>query len=201
MSENDIQVYKEKTDEELIRMYRSGEDDVAEYLLEKYKPLVRMRARELYLVGGDREDLLQEGMLGLFKAIREYDETRGASFETFAGIVISRQMYSAIAAAQRQKHQPLNESVSISEIEENHEEIKLGLAESPESIIMQMENMQALRDQITRSLSKMEKTVFDLYLQGLDYTTIARKLDKSPKSIDNALQRIRQKSASVLGRR
>ena len=152
-----------------------------------------MRARELYLAGGDREDLLQEGMFGLFKAIRDYDPSREASFATYARLLIDRQMYTAIQASQRQKHQPLNNSVSITELENGSGEANLGVADSTESIVIDLENTALLRRQIDAALSPLERNVLVLYLEGMDYLQIAQRLDRKPKSIDNALQRIRAK--------
>ena len=114
-----MEKYDAYSDEELIQMLREGETPVAEYLMDKYKTLVRKKARALYLAGGDHEDLIQEGMLGLYKAIREYQPDKEASFQTFAGLCISRQMYSAVVSAQRKKHHPLNTSISLNELEQN----------------------------------------------------------------------------------
>ena len=186
-------MYEGLSDEELILRYRKGEEQVADYLLDKYKSVVRMKARELYLSGGDREDLLQEGMLGLFKAIREYDPSREASFSTYAQLLIDRQMFTAIQASLRQKHQPLNNSVSITELEDRHETGRVPVADSTESIVMDRENAAQLRRRIDSVLSRLEKSVLDLYLDGMDYLQIADRLDRNPKSIDNALQRIRTK--------
>lgn len=185
--------YDSLPDEELIRKYRNGDTQVCDYLMEKYKRMVRTKARELYLVGGDRDDLLQEGMMGLFKAIREYDPEREASFQTYAGIVVANQIYSAILSAQRKKHMPLNFSIPISELEENQEESRLGLMESPENIVVGQEEADDLKQKIYHNLSSFEKLVLDLYLEGMDYQEIAEKLNRNPKSIDNALQRIRIK--------
>jgi RNA polymerase sporulation-specific sigma factor len=190
--------YGEYSDEELLELLRDGETAAAEYLMEKYKPLVRKKARALYLAGGDQEDLLQEGMLGLYKAVREYRPDREASFQTFAGVCISRQMYSAVASARRKKHGPLNDSVSLNELEEN-QEYSLGTAENPETILLDQEAAENLRKQIETSLSPLEKKVLDLYLSGLDYLQIAARLARPAKSIDNALQRIRAKVNKTRG--
>ena len=139
-----VKDYDTCTDEELIARLRAGEREITDYLIDKYKSLVRTRARALYLVGGDHEDLIQEGMLGLFKAVRDYKPGKEASFATFAGLCIDRQMYSAVASSQRQKHQPLNSFVSLSEPvseqelrlvdEETPEEIKIGRASCRERV-------------------------------------------------------------------
>ena len=128
------------SDEELAVRARQGDAAAETLLLEKYKPLVRSRARELFLAGGDREDLIQEGMLGLLKAVRSYDPKREASFGTYARVVVSRQIYSALAAAQRQKHQALNQSVSMEEIEEQQDRLALGTSDSPEAILLDLQN-------------------------------------------------------------
>lgn len=189
---------EEADDNTLIRAYRNGDADAAEILMNRYKQMVRSTARELYLVGGDREDLLQEGMLGLFKAIRQYDPDREASFSTFAGMLVSRQMYTAIEASRRKKHQALNSSISLNELEEDQGDGALGTVESPETIYLEEENARTLQKQIEDSLSPLETKVFRLYLEGQDYGQIASTLGKKTKSIDNALQRIRAKVRSVL---
>ena len=190
--------YDACSDEELIQRLRQGETEIAEYLLEKYKPLVRKKARALFLAGGDQEDLLQEGMLGLYKALRRYQPGKEAGFQTFAGVCISRQMYSAILSAQRKKHGPLNQSLSLNEIEENQEEYHLGVVQSPETIFLEQEATQTLFGRIQESLSSYENKVLNLYLSGQDYLQIAEKLKKPAKSVDNALQRIRSKVSRVL---
>ncbi len=185
--------YNGYSDEELIRMLRKGEKEVEDYLLEKYKSLVRRKARALYLAGGDQEDLLQEGMLGLFKAVQEYQPDKEASFQTFAGLCVSRQMYSAVLQASRKKHIPLNSSISFSELEENQGEYNLRTVDSPETILLDQEAAKILQEKIQNSLSPFEKRVMDLYLQGMDYLQIAENLGRPPKSVDNALQRMRAK--------
>ena len=186
------------SDEELAARARQGDAAAETLLLEKYKPLVRSRARELFLVGGDREDLIQEGMLGLLKAVRSYDPKREASFGTYARVVVSRQIYSALAAAQRQKHQALNQSVSMEEIEEQQDRLALGTSDSPEAILLDLENARELREMIFAALSPMEKKVLALYLEGYDYLQIAARMERPVKSIDNALQRIRGKVARMV---
>lgn len=188
----------EKTDEQLLVLAQQGDETSETILLEKYKPLVRSRARELFLAGGDHDDLLQEGMLGLFKAIRSYDSARGISFGAYARVLISRQIGRAILAAQRQKHHPLNQSVSLTEIEERQGDGVLGTAASPETILLELENTRELRAQIDALLSPMERKVLEQYLLGYDYLQIAEAMKKPTKSIDNALQRIRRKVAALL---
>ena len=188
------------TDEELVERYQSGDSSAAEILVEKYKQLVRIRARALYLTGGDREDLLQEGMIGLFNAMRTYrpDHGNGASFRTYASVCVSRQMYSAVQSSVRKKNQPLNESVSIEELEERQDDRKLGTADSPEAILLGRESESTLLREIRSVLSSYERVVLDLYLAGMDYRQSAEKLGKPDKSVDNALQRIRGKVQNLL---
>ncbi len=189
--------YSQYTDEELIRMLRQGEQEILDYLMEKYKDFVRKEARAMYLIGGETDDLIQEGMIGLFKAVRDYDEGREAAFFTFAKICVDRQLYNAIQGSKRQKHQPLNTYVSLSD----HEDVRLGefLAQSPEAIVIDRENAQLLEQHIHACLSGFENQVLDYYLRGYGYVQIGRLLEKSPKSIDNALQRIRGKVKECLG--
>ena len=144
--------YDTCTDEELIARLRAGEREITDYLIDKYKSLVRTRARALYLVGGDHEDLIQEGMLGLFKAVRDYRPGKEASFATFAGLCIDRQMYSAVASSQRQKHQPLNSFVSLSE-PVSEQELRLVDEETPEEIMISRENVQGMYERIRERLS------------------------------------------------
>lgn len=191
-----VKDYDTCTDEELIARLRAGEREITDYLIDKYKSLVRTRARALYLVGGDHEDLIQKGMLGLFKAVRDYKPGKEASFATFAGLCIDRQMYSAVASSQRQKHQPLNSFVSLSE-PVSEQELRLVDEETPEEIMISRENVIGMHERIKERLSKFEYQVLELYLKGYDYTQIAEKLGKQPKAIDNALQRIRSKVREV----
>lgn len=191
--------YDSYTDEELIRKLRGGEREVEDYLLAKYKQLVRGKSRALYLTGGDQEDLLQEGMLGLFKAIQEYDESRDARFVTYASTCITNQLYKAVSASMRKKHQPLNDSLSLNELvdESNWDAAN---EDSPERILLEQESYIGIGKKISDVLSPFENKVLALYLKGSDYVRIAKDLGKSPKSIDNALQRIRKKVRSVVGR-
>ena len=191
-------IYENKSDEELIRQLRDGDAGVIDFLMEKYKNLVRRHAKVMYLVGADNEDLIQEGMIGLFKAVRDYDEGREASFQTFAKLCISRQIVTAIENSQRKKHAPLNSYVSLYATDEGSEETLMesltSLTEtSPEEKVLDRERVEQLMQEIMQVLSPLEGQVFRLYLVGMDYTEIARVLDRSEKSMDNALQRIRKK--------
>lgn len=184
---------KELKDEELIRLYREDDAAAMSELIMRYKPLVKNRARLFYLEGGDREDLLQEGMIGLFKAVKEFDCQKEASFATFARICITRQMLSAIEAAGRKKHIFLNESLSLEQLDEVQLADRAGVADGPEKIFFEQENIKQLIASINKKLSPMEKRVLELYISGMDYIEIADTMNKSVKSIDNALQRIRNK--------
>lgn len=191
--------YNRKTDEELLYMMHNGDEKVVDYLMVKYKNLVRKKAKALFLIGADNDDLIQEGMIGLFKAIRDYQEEKDSSFYHFAEICISRQMYTAMEASQRKKHAPLNSYVSLYEEPENDGQVPLAEVlqsltnGNPEDMVIDQENVEAFQKKIEKCLSKMEKEVLALTLQGLDYHQVAQIMDKSPKSIDNALQRIKGK--------
>ena len=184
--------YAQYTDEELLHMQQQGESGIMDYLIEKYKPMVRQKARVLYLVGGDQDDLIQEGMIGLFKAVRDYRADKDTSFKTSAQLCVDRQIYHAIQSSNRQKHQPLNSYVSING-EEWEAETRKMFQQSPENIVIANETAILLQDKILEELSKMENQVLAMYMDGDNYLEIAEKMGKSPKSIDNALQRIRTK--------
>ncbi len=197
--------YGNSSDEELILRLRDGEEAITDYIMDKYKNMVRSKAKSMYILGADREDLIQEGMIGLFKAVRDYDTGRDASFFTFADLCVSRQMYTAIQAAGRQKHMPLNTYVSLyadgADGEDGLREAERGLLESaasrleqnPEELLIDRENVKRLEEVMEKELSSFEKQVLDLYLTGMKYSQIARVLGKDDKSTDNALQRIKAK--------
>ena len=194
--------YEEYTDEELVDRLHQGENEIMDYILEKYKPLVRKQTNALFLIGGENEDLIQEGMIGLFKAIRDYDDTKEATFFYFAQLCIKRQLASALEASNRKKHIPLNNYVSFSSDENDNgtaleATISQGV-ESPEQMVLEQEKVIEFKEQIRAKLSKMEKEVLNFYLEGYNYTQIAKIMEKTPKSIDNALQRIRQKIRGIL---
>ena len=185
------------SDEELIARLRDGETIIEDYLMETYKGLVRQKARAMFLIGGDTDDLIQEGMIGLFKAVRDFQPGREATFATFARMCIDRQIYSAIQNSNRQKHLPLNSYVSLNQEDESSPIWELSV-ENPEEIIIDQETTRDLQQKISDYLSPMENKVLDLYLKGEGYVEIGRILGKSPKSIDNALQRIRAKIREVI---
>ena len=199
--------YETSKDEELILRIRDGEEKITDYIMEKYKNLVRSKAGSMYILGADREDLIQEGMIGLFKAIRDYDIGRDASFATFADLCVARQMYTAVQAAGRKKHAPLNSYVSLyagNGSDKTEEEKKLldSLVsrdeQNPEELLIDRENVERIEKAIESELSSFERQVLALYLTGMKYTEIARVLGKDDKSTDNALQRCRSKIRKAL---
>lgn len=192
--------YEAFSDEELIEKLRQGEDDITDYILEKYKPLVRKKTNAMYLIGGETEDLIQEGMIGLFKAIRDYKPDKDASFYHFAELCINRQLYSALEASNRKKHQPLNSYISLSEQEHPDAvaaELLVDKESGPEQTVIEQEVWEEYKKRLAQKLSRMENQVLQYYLDGNHYIQIAEMMGKSPKSIDNALQRIRQKIRQI----
>lgn len=194
--------FREMDELQIIQAAQSGDGEAMTYLLEKYKSMVRALSRPLFLMDGDKDDLLQEGMIGLFKAIRTYDADRGTVFETFANLCISSQLYSAIKISNRQKNIPLNSYISLDMsdgLEEGGDsffELNRALTvwqQNPEEIVIGEENARNIKRRLYSRLSKMEMQVLSLFLKGLTYQEIAGKLGKSPKAIDNALQRIKTK--------
>ncbi len=196
--------YQGQPDEMLIEILRGGQPELMDFILEKYKFLVRKRAKAMFLIGGDTDDLIQEGMIGLFKAIRDYQKEKDASFFHFADLCITRQIYHAVEASQRKKHQPLNSYVSLSaELGEEGGGALLGASgafgsANPEQLLIDRENVAAIQEKMKHSLSAMEQQVLGLYLGGMNYRQIAEVTEKEPKAIDNALQRIRGKFAKIL---
>lgn len=209
--------YDNCTDDQLIELSRGGDTAATDFLMEKYKSLVRSKARAFRLPDfGDSDDLIQEGMLGLFKALRDYDAGKEASFATFAAICISRQLCTAVEGAGRKKHQVLNTAVSYdaelsagesgaSSAEgwgQNGKTTFLELLASeetdPETCYISEESGRLLRENIQEALSPLEREVLDLYLADLDYIQIAEILGKDPKSTDNALQRIKGKVRKII---
>ena len=192
--------YEAFSDEELIEKLRQGENDITDYILEKYKPLVRKKTNAMYLIGGETEDLIQEGMIGLFKAIRDYRPDKDASFYHFAELCINRQLYSALEASNRKKHQPLNSYISLSDQDNQGAvaaELLVDQERGPELMVIEQELWEEYKKRLEQNLSKMENKVLQYYLDGNHYIQIAEIMGKSPKSIDNALQRIRQKIRQI----
>lgn len=201
-----MNTYNKIPDEQLICRLRNGEDEIMDYLMIKYKSMVRRKARAMYLIGGDNDDLIQEGMIGLIKAVRDFDSEAGQSFSSFAELCVSRQMYSAIASSKRKKHIPLNSYVSLYD-EGNHEDekalplidtIEPAVENNPETLYFGKESSEAFIEELKENLSDLENRVLYLHMLGTNYRDIANLLDKSPKTIDNALQRIRTKAGKLL---
>ena len=199
--------YDKLPDEQLIKNLRAGETAIMDYIINKYKFMVRKKAKAMYLLGGENDDLIQEGMIGLFKAVRDYDVNQENSFQSFADLCVSRQMYTAIKLSQRQKHMPLNSYVSLYDSgDENSEDKQSPLIDqlqgekenNPEELFIDKEYFSMMEQELKKRLSDLESRVLHLHLMGEDYRSIATLLDKSPKSIDNALQRIKQKISLIL---
>jgi RNA polymerase sporulation-specific sigma factor len=188
--------------EQLINKAKNGDVIAMDVLLKKYSYLVRKRANGLFLIGADKDDLLQEGMIGLFKAVISYNEEKDASFDTFASLCINRQMISAIRGANRYKHKLLNEYISIYS-DENQQETQYAVSIpdnkfNPENIITQEETIEHILSKISGRLSKMESDVFDLLIEGQTITFMCKTLEKDAKSIDNAIQRVKHKVRNIL---
>jgi RNA polymerase sporulation-specific sigma factor len=192
------------TDNEIILMAQQGNKEAAQFLLKKHRRIVSIRARSYYLIGSDYEDLIQEGMIGLLKAIWDYEPKRNVKFDTFAGLCVERQIQSAVTSANRLKHQILNQSVSIYSSlskEENFEIIEYleaGSNTDPVASLVNDEALIQLLEMIKKELSDFEKKILSLYINGESYSEIANTLDCNVKSVDNALQRIRKKIGNHL---
>ena len=192
--------FAQMPDEEVVGLAHQGDTLAVEYLLGKYKNFVRSKARSYFLIGADHEDIVQEGMIGLFKAIRDYQPERLSSFRAFAELCITRQIITAIKTATRQKHVPLNSYVSLNKPIYDEESdrtlmdvIVEGHAQNPEELIIGRENLLSIRDRADQVLSSLEQEVLNAYLDGKSYQEIADKLGRHVKSIDNALQRVKRK--------
>ena len=202
-----MNLFEKKTDEELIGEIVAGNTAAMDFLMDKYKNLVRGKAKALFLVGADKEDLIQEGMIGLYKAIRDFDADKEASFRSFAELCITRQMYTAIKSSNTKKNQPLNNYVSFDtmvlpdESEGTVEDVLLAGAEkisNPEQMVIDKESASVLEYTLVGRLSKMEREVLFYYLRDYNYNQIAAALNKEPKAVDNALQRIKKKLTQVI---
>lgn len=180
-------------DEQLIEMARGGDSTAVGILLERYKPLVLRLSRARFIAGGDRDDLLQEGMIGLYKAVCSYDPSREAGFPSFAALCIDRQMLRAIEASQRVKNQPLNTSVGLENLTEEGAEWEA--PDTPEQIVIEKTAYDERLRNLMNRLGPVEKQVLSGYLAGLDYREIAEQIGRTPKAVDNAVQRIRRKAA------
>ena len=198
-------VFGAKTDEEIVQMCHDGDTHAEEYLLNKYKNFVRSKARSYFLIGADHEDIVQEGMIGLYKSIRDYKPEKLSSFRAFAELCITRQIITAIKTATRQKHIPLNSYVSLNKPLYDEESdrtlldiIMEGGAGNPEDMIINQENLGSIHRKINEVLSGLEQEVLSAYLDGKSYQEIAESLGRHVKSIDNALQRVKRKLEKYL---
>ncbi len=199
------QQYENLTDEQIVALAQDGDSAALEFLLGKHKNFVRSKARSYFLIGADHEDIVQEGMIGLFKAIRDYMPERLSSFRAFAELCITRQIITAIKTATRQKHVPLNSYVSLNKPIYDEESdrtlmdvIVEGRAQNPEELIIGREDLMSIRDRVDQVLSGLEQDVLNAYLDGKSYQEIADKLGRHVKSIDNALQRVKRKLEKFL---
>lgn len=190
--------YSKLTDEELIRKYRDGDQAILNFICEKYKPLVLKNSKKYFLVGGENEDLIQEGMIGLFSAIGDYNISSDVTFFHFAQMCIDRQMIKAIEASNRKKHSPLNAYVSLYDEDGAEREEPAFTTDDPAEIVIEAEENLDLIDRLKKALSPMEKQVFELYMQDYDYREIAVKLGKTEKSVDNTLTRIKSKAKELI---
>lgn len=197
--------YKQMTDNDLVLLAQNGDDCAMEELIGKYKNFVKSKSRTYFLIGADRDDIIQEGMLGLFKAIRDYNADKQASFRSFAELCVTRQMITAVKTATRQKHTPLNNYISLNKpVYEDETErtlidhLSLRHNSDPEVILIDNEDYSVTNEKIKSMLSNFEYEVLEKYINGQSYNEIAVIMNKSPKSIDNALQRIKKKVLKCL---
>lgn len=202
---NQTASFASKTDEETVALAQEGDIGATEYLLDKYKSLVKARARAYFLIGADREDIIQEGMIGLYKAIRDFRPDKQSNFSAFADLCATRQIVTAIKTATRLKHTPLNNYISLNKpMYENESEKSLidlvaeTIVSDPEQIVINAESFEQISSEIFKYLSKFEKDVLRLYLDGKSYQEISEELNRTSKSIDNALQRIKKKLETQL---
>ena len=193
--------FDEMSDEALISLIKSENKDALNYLLNKYKELVNMKVSKYFIIGAERDDIVQEGMIGLYKAIKSFKDDRHNSFKTFANMCIERQLITAIKTSNRQKHMPLNSYLSLNTAAYDEEEEKTlmeilnnNTAEDPLETITKKEYYKNVEDSIDKSLSDFEKQVLRKYIKGESYVKIAEELESPVKSVDNAIQRIRKKA-------
>ncbi|MBE5767911.1 MAG: RNA polymerase sporulation sigma factor SigH [Clostridiales bacterium] len=193
-------------DEQIAKLAQDGEETALVFLLNKYKNFVRSKARSYFLIGADHEDIVQEGMIGLFKSIRDFREDKLASFRAFAELCITRQIITAIKTATRQKHIPLNSYVSLNKpiYDEESDRTLLdvvvteGELANPEELLINREDMSLIESQIAQSLSPLERQVLAKYLEGKSYQEISQEMDCQIKSVDNALQRVKRKLSKIM---
>ena len=185
-----------KSDEQLWKEASNGDVNAEGQLIQRYSRIVKVCARPLFLMGGDSEDLIQEGMLGLLSAVRQYDPSKETSFKTYAELCVKNRIYTAIKSAARMKHTPLNDYVSFQSPHfDESRTLSNGYARDPEELIITKERLDEITNNTLGCLSKLESQVLSLYLDGLSYDEISKALNKTPKSVDNAVQRIRRKLA------
>lgn len=201
LKQNQVLVeYRDLTDAELVTMGRNGDAQALEFIIHKYKHFVRAKTRSYFLIGADREDIFQEGMIGLYKAIRDFKEDKPSSFKAFAELCVTRQIITAIKTATRQKHIPLNSYVSLDKPIYDDESDRTLLdvitgskVMDPAQLIINQEELMAIEEKMSEVLSELEKQVLMLYLDGRSYQEISEDLNRHVKSIDNALQRVKRK--------
>lgn len=193
-------LYSEMLDEEIIEYARCGDTKALEFMINKYKNFVKAKARTYFLIGADREDIIQEGMIGLYKAIRDYKQDKLSSFRAFAELCITRQIITAIKTATRQKHIPLNSYISLNKpvFDEDSERTLMDVIAytnvvNPEEMMISREEIEAMENEVFKVLSHLELQVLTLFLKGRTYIEIASDLNRQVKSIDNALQRVKRK--------
>ena len=203
----EVQEFKVLSDEEIIYYIRQKDNRALEFMMNKYKRLVEKKSKSYFLMGAGKEDLFQEGMIGLFKAIRDYNSKKEASFFSFAELCITRQMITAVKTSMRQKHMPLNGYISLNKSASTTEEEDKGELldilpahprENPESVVIAKETVHLLENELSEALSSFEKEVLQLHIEGVDYVEIGKRLEKPSKSIDNALQRIKKKVGKII---
>ena len=199
------QDYDSMTDEQVVRLAQGADSQALEYLLNKYKNFVRTKARSYFLIGADHEDIVQEGMIGLYKAIRDYRAEKLSSFRAFAELCVTRQIITAIKTATRQKHIPLNSYISLNKpiYEEDSDRTLMDIMaeegmSNPEEMIIDREDLSMIEGRIGQMLSDLEKDVLVRYMEGKSYVEIAGEMNRHVKSIDNALQRIKRKLLKYL---
>jgi RNA polymerase sporulation-specific sigma factor len=197
--------YAEMSDEAVVVCAKNGDNAALEHIISRYSNFVKSRSRAYFLIGADKEDIVQEGMIGLFKSVRDFNEDKLVAFRAFAELCVTRQIISAIKMATRQKHIPLNSYVSLNKpvYDEESERTLLDIITgvkilNPEDLFISQENHALIEEHIEEILSDLEKQVLELYLQGLSYQEIAVLIDRHVKSIDNALQRIKRKMEAFL---
>ena len=198
--------YSNMKDEELIRKIKSGDNDALDYILNKYQEVVNMKVSRYFIIGAEKEDIIQEGLIGLYKAIKSFDPEKQNSFKSFANLCIERQLITAIKSSNRQKHMPLNSYLSLNMSAYDNEDddtsiydiFDANIIEDPLDTITKKEYYKSVEDIIDKSLSIFEKNVLNELVNGSSYTAIAQKLDSPVKSVDNAIQRIRKKTMKNL---